>query len=72
MQKQISAIRREIRNGVGRTAWVKGVRSYAEELLDHYLGRLNLTDESVRIGKIKERDLLNGAQDWSQYSWGGC
>jgi hypothetical protein len=72
MQKQISEIRREIANGIGRTAWNKGVRGYADELLDSYLEGLHITDESVRIGKIKEKDLLNGAQDWNQYSWGGC
>ena len=34
--------------------------------------RLHITDDSVRIGKVAETDLLNGAQNWEQYSYGGC
>jgi hypothetical protein len=72
MQKRIREIRQEISLHPARNAWDKGVKLYAKELFEDYLEGLNLTDGSVRIGKIKERDLLNGAQDWHQYSWGGC
>ena len=41
-------------------------------MFDDYLDRLHITDDSVRIGKVAEADLLNGAQNWEQYSYGGC
>lgn len=57
-----------------RSAWERGVREYAAELLDNL-------DESIRGGWFDAEDLaapllvkkalLNGADDWSMYSWGG-
>lgn len=73
MQRRIADIRREIETRPARSAWDKGVRGYAEELFDSYIrDALHISDDSMRIGKIVEKDLLNGARDWSQYSWGGC
>lgn len=58
-----------------RSAWDKGVKLYALELIDdlqqaiaggHFEeGKLNNTAEL-------KKQLLNGAKDWNQYSWGGC
>lgn len=45
-----------------RSAWSKGVTAYALELLD------NLRD--ISAGNVREA-LLNGAHDWSEYSYGG-
>lgn len=45
-----------------RSAWSKGVTAYALELLD------NLRDTSAE--NVREA-LLNGAHDWSEYSYGG-
>ena len=63
-----------IRKQTGRSAWSKGVESYALDLFDE-------VKEAVRYGYMKEADLndwtkvkaqlLNGAEDWKQYSWGG-
>lgn len=58
-----------------RSAWDKGVTKYALELVEQlgeqinngYFDELNLPEpKKVRAA------LLNGAADWSQYSWGGC
>ena len=58
-----------------RSAWDKGVTKYALELVEQlgeqinggYFEELDLTEpKKVRAA------LLNGAADWSQYSWGGC
>lgn len=58
-----------------RSAWDKGVTQYALELVEQlgeqinggYFEELDLTEfKKVRAA------LLNGAADWSQYSWGGC
>ena len=57
-----------------RSAWNKGVTAYALELVeqlgeqinDGYFEELDLTESK----KVRAA-LLNGAADWSQYSWGG-
>lgn len=53
-----------------RSAWSKGVNDYAIDLL------INLIEcpEIVESGKYAdiEKALLNGADDWDVYSWGGC
>ena len=58
-----------------RSAWDKGVTQYALEMVEQlgeqinggYFEELDLTEpKKVRAA------LLNGATDWSQYSWGGC
>lgn len=58
-----------------RSAWDKGVTKYALELVEQlgeqinggYFEELDLTEfKKVRAA------LLNGAANWSQYSWGGC
>ncbi len=74
MQRIIAEIYREIKSHPVRSAWEKGVRSYAEELFETYITGKNLRidDANTRIGKIVDADLLTGAQDWSQYSYGGC
>lgn len=58
-----------------RSAWDKGVTQYALEMV----GQLS---EQINGGYFEELDLtepkkvraalLNGAANWSQYSWGGC
>lgn len=48
-----------------RSAWSKGVTEYAKELLE------TLTEDDL-TGRDIEKRLLNGAQNWSEYSWGGC
>ena len=45
-----------------RSAWSKGVKSYAIDLVDGLDDCLNITKEK----------LLNGARTWSEYSYGGC
>ena len=50
-----------------RSAWSKGVNNYAIYLVDG----LELEEIPKDIKEL-ERLLLNGAEDWSEYSWGGC
>lgn len=57
-----------------RSAWDKGVTEYALELVEDlaeqidggYFDELDLTESK----KVRAA-LLNGAENWSQYSWGG-
>lgn len=73
MQRLIRDIRNELDNRSARSAWDRGVRDFAVDMLESYLERRNLCiwDGLVRMGKITEEDLLDGAKDWSQYSRDG-
>lgn len=46
----------------GRSAWSRGVKDYAADLLG------SLRDDQP----ITKQNLLNGANDWSQWAYGGC
>lgn len=58
-----------IENKPARSAWARGVKAYAFELLEN-LAELN-ADQLADPAAVRAA-LLNGAQDWKQYSWGGC
>lgn len=65
--KTIKNLRIAIENEKVRSAWTKGVKMYALELL------ADLPENYEIFGEKSDRELLlNGAKDWSQYSWGGC
>ena len=73
MQRRIEEVLTELKEHPARSAWDKGVRVYAEELFREYvIEGLHIRDVKARIGKIVEKDLLNGAESWEQYSYGGC
>mgnify|MGYP006909195812 FL=1 len=73
--ENIEKLYQSIESEKQRSAWDKGVTKYALELVEQldeqinggYFDELNLSEpKKVRAA------LLNGAADWSQYSWGGC
>ena len=64
-QKLIATIRNKIINSPAKSAWNKGGRTYALEIFDNYI------EEHDSNKQITEKDLLNGASNWSEYSWGG-
>lgn len=78
MQRRIKDIRNELEGRYARSAWDRGVKDFAVDMFDNYIERREIGkkdffyDDTVRIGKITEADLLNGAKNWSQYSHGGC
>jgi hypothetical protein len=51
----------------GRSAWGKGVKKYAVELVESLSDDADLFNET-----LLRKALLNGAADWQQYSEGGC
>ncbi len=64
--KTINQLREAIKNSPARSAWSKGVKLYALELIEE------LPDEQEFYGSPADRKtLLNGADDWQQYSEGG-
>lgn len=50
-----------------RSAWNKGVKAYALDILEDM-------PRNVEYGSVAalKADALNGAMNWKQYSWGGC
>ena len=50
-----------------RSAWLRGVRVYALELLEDYEG-----EDLPENWEALKKDFLNGAENWKEFSWGGC
>ena len=51
----------------GRSAWARGVKAYAVELVEYLDDGADLSNEWML-----QKELLNGAQSWAEYSEGGC
>lgn len=54
-----------------RSAWGRGVNVYALELVEELEERAAYEGRNPQPGKECREWMLNGAADWSQYSWGG-
>lgn len=71
---RIGGARRALKGRKDRSAWDKGVTQYALNLLDELEERIRegyISKEETNR-KLVEKALLNGADSWHQYSWGGC
>ena len=69
--KEIEQVRKELNKWVDRSAWNKGVTKYALELLENADAAAQYGKQLNTISEWKEA-LLNGAENWEQYSYGGC
>lgn len=54
-----------------RSAWDRGVNAYALELVGEIKERAGYEGRNPESEKECREWMLNGAQDWAQYSWGG-
>ena len=54
-----------------RSAWGRGVNAYALELVEELKERAAYEGRNPEPGAECREWMLNGAQDWAQYSWGG-
>lgn len=67
---QIERVRTELDKRKDRSVWERGITAYAYELLDN-------VEKAARDGRalntvVKWKEaMLNGAQDWIEYSYGG-
>lgn len=73
-EQMVEAITEKVEAHKTRSAWDRGVKTYALEMLEEMAfnarhGYLDMDAFSNR--KTLRKALLNGASDWSQYSWGG-
>ncbi len=68
----INEVRNEMKNRKDRSAWDKGVMAYVLELLNDLeeYREFNNTD-SLIDRKTLEKELLNGARDWEEFSYSG-
>lgn len=67
MLKSVSEITAIIESTKARSAWSRGVKAYAIELLSELPRNVDYGSPMSLVD-----DMLNGARNWSQYSWGGC
>lgn len=65
--KTVKELREAIENEKVRSAWSKAVKAYALELIEEWEDT-----REIYGSPADKKDLLNGASDWNQYSWGGC
>lgn len=61
----------ELKAQKDRSAWSRGVKAYALELVEELEERAAYEGRNPEPGKECREWMLNGAQDWNQYSWGG-
>lgn len=54
-----------------RSAWDKGVNAYALDLVEEIKELAEYEGRNPESEKECREWMLNGAQDWEQYSWGG-
>lgn len=64
------SIRETMEASKERSAWRRGVQAYAVELVDNLEDRAAYEDRTPAPEEVREW-LLNGARNWSEYSWGG-
>lgn len=72
MMKQIEKARELIENMKTRSAWERGVKKYAFELLEGMEERAAWDDLTPVTFTQRKAWMLDGAANWSMYSWGGC
>ena len=65
------SIRKHLETRNDRSAWNKGVTAYAFELVDELEERSSYEGRNPEAGKECRDWMLNGAENWSAYSWGG-
>ena len=71
--KNIQAVSNEVMNNKTRSAWDKGVKAYALEMLESFEEWRKWNEENGEsVPELDEHTALNGASDWSAWAYGGC
>lgn len=63
---------KKIEEQKARSCWARAVRCDAADLVERAIEGQPGRVELCRDAKSLEIVLLNGAEDWKSYSWGGC
>jgi hypothetical protein len=71
-QSNIQTVTNEVNNTKTRSAWGRGVKAYALDILANFeeWRKWNET-QTESVPELDERTALNGASDWSAWSYGG-
>lgn len=71
-EKLIEELTTDLEKLPARSAWSKGVKEYTDDFISGL--RSDHMGETIDANNFKtwEKLLLNGASDWSQYSYGAC
>jgi hypothetical protein len=71
----VKAVTEKVEQTKTRSAWERGVKAYAEELVEELREAVEggYVDESeLSNRRLFEKAMLNGASSWREYSEGGC
>lgn len=71
----IAALTAQLAIVKNRSAWDRGVQQYAESLandLAEYLNGGYISLDNLRTWDAAQSAMLNGADGWTSYSYGGC
>ena len=69
----IQAVANEVNNTKTRSAWSKGVKAYALDILANFEEWSKWNEENGEsVPELDERTALNGASNWRVWSYGGC
>lgn len=75
MKATINTLRKEVEAiNNGRSKWRRAIKEDALDIIDSMQEALNINDTDTLPESVQELKAiaLNGAEDWKQYSWGGC
>lgn len=73
--EMVAEIAAKVEQTKTRSAWDKGVKAYALEMLEEMAFNAEhgyIDADAFSNSRTLRETLLNGAQDWKQYSYGGC
>lgn len=68
---KLADIQKQLENQTARSAWGRGVLNFAVDMVGDAIEN-NGADFAPSSSRELEALLLNGAENWKQYSWGGC
>ncbi len=73
--KNFEELKKRVESHRAASAWGRGVKEYALDLLDHVEQGIEgnwFNDADILSPNLLRKELLNGAADWLEYSEGGC
>ena len=73
--KNFEELKKRVEAYEAASAWGRGVKEYATDLLDRLEEAIEgnwFSDENILSPNLLKKELLNGAADWLEYSESGC
>lgn len=72
-KNEVNEIRARLEAVKTRSCWDRGVKGFALDLLESYENICEYCEHDGQpIPELNEETLLNGADDWNAYCYGGC